>query len=81
MVINDELIQSLKHRVDVRRDEVVIDDKLVLGFKNQVDVLTNLRDTVLGALGRATDQYDKVRLKDNLGKKLVDVIRIDQPKK
>lgn len=41
MVINKELIQSLKDRIDVRKDKVVIDDKLVQGFKNQVDVLSN----------------------------------------
>ena len=81
MVINKELIQSLKDRIDVRKDKVVIDDKLVQGFKNQVDVLSNLRDKVLDALGRATDQYNTVSLKDNLGKKLVDVIRADQRKK
>jgi hypothetical protein len=79
MVMNDELIQSLKHRIDAQSDKVVIDDKLVQGFKNQVAVLTNLRDTVEGALGRATNQYDIV--KHSLGKKLVDVIPADKPKK
>ena len=81
MVINEELIQSLKDRIDVRKDKVVIDEKLVQGFEDQVGVLTNLRDEVLGALNQATDNWNMVKLKENLGKKLVDVIRTDQRRK
>jgi hypothetical protein len=34
----------------------------------------------LGALGRATDQYEKVSAKGNFGKRIEDVIGADQPK-
>jgi hypothetical protein len=79
MVIDNKLIQGFKDEIDARRDKVVIDDKLIQGLKNQVGVLTNLSAKVADALGRATDQYNIV--KDNRGKKLVDVIPADKPKK
>jgi hypothetical protein len=59
---------------------MVIDSKLIQGFENQVNVLTNLRNTVQEALNRATDQYQKVSARENLGKNIEDIFGpIQQP--
>jgi hypothetical protein len=52
---------------------MVIDDKLIQGFKNQINVLTNLSNTVQRALNKATDQYQRVSAPDNFGKNIEDI--------
>jgi hypothetical protein len=52
---------------------MVIDEAFIGRFKNQIDVLTNLRDTAQGALDRAKDKLVKLNDPGNFGKNIEDV--------